>query len=144
METFQADDHVVVQLETGDDVLASIRAACRETGLETGAVISAIGTLKRLEVHYLHSTDLGVPADERNTRISFEAAWEVSTISGVVADGEPHLHLTAFDGDRTVAGHVEPGCVVNALGEVVLRRFDDLSLERSPNEYGVDVLQSRE
>lgn len=145
MKTFESGDgHIVTRLDAGDDVLKSIQEVCQVEAVDTDAVISGIGTVNRLKIHYLHSDDLDEPTSERNTVIQSENCWEISGISGVIADSQPHLHVTAFDGNRTVAGHLEEGCIVNALGELVIRRIDDLSITRLPNEFNVDVLRSNE
>lgn len=145
MRTYTSgEDHIVVRLDTGDMVLESIREACAEHDVETGAVVSAIGTLRNLNVHYLHTDDLEQEQEDRNTVLELDGCWEVSGIQGLVADGEPHLHVTAFDGDRTIAGHLEAGNEVNALAEILLQRLDGPALTRRPNEHGVSVLEPRE
>ena len=36
--------------------------------------------------------------------------------------------MTAFDGERTVAGHLKEGNEVNAHGEIPIRKFDGSAL----------------
>lgn len=142
MHTFESESrHVIVRLDTGDLALESIREACDRHDVETGAVISGIGTFSNLHVHYLATDDLDDP--NRNVDLALDGAWEITGIEGVIADGEPHLHVTAFDGDRTIAGHLESGNEINALAEIVIRRFDDIDLVRRPNEDDVSVLETR-
>jgi len=144
MRSFESDaGYVAVGLETGDLALESIRTACEDHDVGTGAVVSAIGTLCNLNVHYLHTDDLTADREERNTVLELDGCWEVSGVQGLVAGGDPHLHVTAYDGERTIAGHLEEGCEVNALFEVLLRRIDDLDLVRRPDESGVSTLQER-
>jgi predicted DNA-binding protein with PD1-like motif len=144
MRTFESEEgYVAVGMETGDLALESIREACEEHDVATGAVVSAIGTFRNLNVHYLHTDDLTAEREDRNTILELDGAWEVSGIQGLVADGEPHLHVTAYDGERTIAGHLEEGCEVNALCEVLIRRVDDLDLVRRANDFGVSTLQER-
>lgn len=67
MDTFETDaGYVVVSLESGDGLLESIKAACGEHDVDTGAVVSAIGTLTNLNVHYLTTDDLTADRSERN------------------------------------------------------------------------------
>jgi predicted DNA-binding protein with PD1-like motif len=139
MRSFASDETVVVRLDPGDPVLASIETAVADHDLHTAVVVSGIGTFRGLHIHYLHTTDLD--DEPRNTYLDLDGAWEINAIQGVVADGEPHLHVTAFDGDRTVAGHLEPGNEINALGEIVLQRVDDLALTRRPNAHDVPMLE---
>lgn len=145
METFESDDgHVIVRLDRGDLVVESIRAACEEHGVDTGAVVSGIGTCSNLNVHYVNRTDLPDDRSKRNVDLELEGAWEITDVGGVVADGEPHLHVTAFDGERTIGGHLEEGCEVNVLGEFTVKKFDGLSLTRTKNDVSVSQLTRKE
>lgn len=137
------DGHVVVRLDTGDMTLESIRTACETHDVEQGAVVSAIGTLRNLRVHFLTTDDLSTPREERNVVHDLDGAWEIGGISGLVVDGDPHLHVVASDGDRTLAGHLEEGNEINALGEVLIRRVGGPSLERTRNEHDVSTLTER-
>lgn len=143
MESFEADDgHVVVRLDPGDLALESLRAACEERNVDTGAVVSGIGTFSNLNVHYVDRTDLP-EKDERSVTLELDGAWEINSVGGVIADGEPHLHVTGFNGERTVAGHLEEGCEVNVLGEFALRRFEGLSLARESGAHDISQLTRR-
>lgn len=144
METFESDDgYMIVRLDRGDMALESIKRACEEHDVDTGAVISGIGTFTGLNIHYVNRTDMPDEQEDRNVDLKLEGAWEVTDVGGVIADGEPHLHVTAFDGERTVGGHLEEGCEVNVLGEFTIRKIDDLSLTRRPGEHSVSQLTER-
>ena len=144
MESFESDDgHVIVRLDRGDMALESIERACEDHDVDTGAVVTGIGTFSNLNIHYVDRTDLPDEQADRNVDLESACAWEVTDINGVIADGEPHLHVTAFDGERTVGGHLEAGCEVNVLGEVTIRKIAGLSLERRPGERNVSRLQRR-
>ena len=144
MRTFETDDdHVIIRLDTGDLVLESIREACDEHDVDTGAVVSAIGTTRNLRVHFLHTDDLDQKQADRNTMVELDGCWEIAAIQGLIADGEPHLHVTAWDGDRSIAGHLEEENEINALGEIVIRKLSGVELTRAPNEFGVSMLEER-
>ena len=144
MDTFASDDdHVVVRLDRGDLALESLAEACETHGIDAGVVVSGIATFSTLNIHYVHRTDLPKDQSQRNTNLELSGSWEVTNVNGVVADGEPHLHVTAFDGDRTVGGHLEEGCEVNVLGEFTIRELSGLELERRPDDHGVSKLRER-
>lgn len=144
MQSFETTDgHIIIQLGRGDYVLEAIREACADHNLTDGAVVSAIGTLRNLRVHILHTDDLTKDRSERNTIIERDGCWEISGIQGLVANGDPHLHVTAWNGEDTFAGHLEEGNEINALGEVCVMRFEGVSLDRQPNEFGVSMLENR-
>lgn len=144
MDTFAtADGYVVVRLDPGDLALESIRAACETHDIDTGAVVSGIATFSNLSIHYVNRTDLPSEKADRNVTLELEGSWEINSVGGVIADGEPHLHVTGFNGDRTVAGHLENGCEVNVLGEFTLRTFEGIELTRTPDENNVSRLTRR-
>jgi hypothetical protein len=146
METHQADDgHIVILLEPGDLVLESIRDACDEYDVDSGVVASGIGTFRNLNFHYVPTDEMPKEKKWRNERFQLLGAWEVGTIDGMIANGEPHLHLVAYNGDRTVAGHLEEGNVAHLLGEIVIRPIEGLELERrsDENEYDIGQLKPR-
>ena len=141
METFESDDgHVIVRLDRGDMALESIREACERHDVDTGAVVSGIGTFSNLNIHYVDRTDLPEEQADRNVDMNLEGSWE---IGGAIADGEPHLHVTGFNGERTVGGHLEEGCEVNVLGEFTIKKIDGLELTREPGEHNVSQLTER-
>jgi len=96
--------------------------------------------LRNLNIHYLHA-DVRTESSERNTYLELDGFWELTGIDGLIADGEPHLHVAAFDGDRTLVGHLEAGNEVNALAEILLRKLDGPALTRRPKEHDVATLE---
>ncbi|ELY97716.1 PPC domain-containing DNA-binding protein [Natrialba aegyptia] len=144
MNSFESDDgHVIVRLDRGDLALESIERACTTHEVDTGAVVTGIGTFSTLNIHYVDRTDLPDEQTDRNVSRELTGAWEVTDINGVIANGEPHLHVTAFDGDRTVGGHLEQGCEINVLGEITIRKLPGLELERRPNDRQILQLKRR-
>lgn len=124
MESVETDDrHVFVRSDRGDVALESITEASERHGIDTGVVASGIGTLKPLNVHYVDRTDFPERSEDPTVDRELEGAWEVTSIDGVVADGEPHLHVTAFDGERTVGDHLEPGPKSTCAASAPVRLF---------------------
>ena len=64
-------------------------------------------------------------------------------MDGIVADGEPHFHMTFQDLDRAYAAHLEDGSIVCYLAEVVLAEIKGVELVRIRNENGVALLQEK-
>lgn len=143
MQTFESPDgYVAVRLDPGDLVLESIEEACEEHDIDTGAVVSGIGTFRNLHIHSLHTDDLELDGEEMDTYFELDGCWEINGIQGLIAGGEPHLHLTAFDGERTVAGHLEGGNETNALCEILIKTWDDdFALTREPNRFDIPMLE---
>jgi len=118
---------VVLGLQPGEILLESIEEACRERDVRNGAVVSGIGTLDVCRMHYITHSNFP-PSDEIAT---LEKPLELVSISGVIAGGEPHLHMTvSCRQEGTWAGNLEPGSRVLYLAEVVILKFNDLEMIR--------------
>lgn len=149
MRTFEGADNVVVQLQPGDLALESIEAAIEEHDIDTGMVVSGIGSLTNLHIHYVVTYEefpaFPEESDDIDEYLDEEGAWEIGSLQGMIADGEPHLHINAFEAesDRMVAGHLEPGSEVHALMEIVIQRLDGVDLQREPEEMGIPMLDRK-
>jgi predicted DNA-binding protein with PD1-like motif len=132
---------VAIGLGPDEKLLESIQAVIKSHHIREGAVVSGIGTLKRCHMHYVNTTTF--PAENRFYVV--EEPLEIGSISGLIADYEPHLHMTAGCRDqKTYTGHVEPGCVVLYLTEVLIIRLDGMKLGRElDRKRGVSLLVER-
>lgn len=142
METFAAGDSVAVRCDPGDDLLGAVEHAVEAHGVRDATVAAGVGTVSRLRVYYLDGSDLSRPRAERDAVVERSGNWELTSLEGVVADGDPHVHVAAHEGERSLGGHLLPGSEVNALAEVVLRRTD-LALRRETDQNDVRRLTDR-
>ena len=131
---------VAIGLGPDEKLLESIQAVIKSHNIRDGAVVSGIGTLKRCHMHYVNT--ITFPAENRFYVV--EEPLEIGSITGLIADYEPHLHMTAGCRDqRTYTGHVELGCIVLYLAEILIMRMDDSKLGRDLNGRGVSLLVER-
>jgi len=122
---------VAVGIQPGEMLLESIQEACRRKDIRNGAVVSGIGTLKTCHMHYIEHTRF--PPTDLFFRL--EKPLEVLSVSGLIADGEPHLHVVVSCGDSEVyAGHLEPHSEVAYLAEIAILKCNDLAMERKLDE----------
>jgi hypothetical protein len=129
---------IALRLDPGDDVLKSVAALAAEADIRAGAVVSGMGTLKAARLHWVTTT--GYPAVEEFR--DFACPLEIAGISGIIADHRPHLHTCISDTAQTYAGHLEPGCTVLYLAEIVVVKFGGIALERVPHpEKGTPMLR---
>ena len=85
------------------------------------------GTLKTCQMHYITHTDF--PPKERNFTLA--EPLELVSVSGIIADGEPHLHIVLSCGESEVwAGHLEPKSEVAYLAEIAILKFNALEMTR--------------
>lgn len=128
-------------LGPGDLLLESIREFIKDQGIRDGAVLTGIGSLSECRLHWPVKAEYP-PTDKFGT---FKGALEVTGIQGIIADGEPHLHMMVAEGGdaRAAGGHMEEGCKVLYLVELTIAEFDGPPMTRRPNEHGVNMLQKK-
>ena len=127
MSSTAATELIAVGIQPGEMLLESVRAACRERDIRNGAVVSGIGTLKTCHMHYIRHTDFP-PEDAFFT---LAKPLELLSVSGIIADGEPHLHIVVSCGENEVyAGHLEPESEVAYLAEIAILKCNDLAMTR--------------
>jgi uncharacterized protein len=140
MRTFEskAAAIVFVVLEPGDLLLESIREAARQFDIHTGVLLTGIGSLSKARIHtVLTNTN---PVEE--LYLDLEGPLEVTNFNGLIANFEPHVHITMADPQmKFYGGHLEDGCQILTLSEFSIQRIPDLRLhrrqmpERSPYPY---------
>lgn len=127
MESDCATRIVAIGIEPGEMLLETIQAAVKEHDIRNGAVVSGIGTLKTCQMHYI--THCAFPPKDAFFRL--RKPLELLSVSGLIADGEPHLHIVVSCGEKEVyAGHLEPESEVLYLAEIAILVFNDLELAR--------------
>jgi len=143
MQCFDAGQVVrtlVVRFDYGDLLLEGIQEVIKSEGIETGYVTGGIGTFDRCRMHMITTT--GFPSDDRV--VEMEGPIELIALQGLIAGGEPHLHVTISDTERAYGGHLEPGCRVLYLGEIRIDVLSEKGFQRRPHpERGTAQLQKR-
>ncbi len=118
---------IVIGLQPGEMLLEGIRDAVRKHDIQNGVVMSGIGTLKTCQMHHIEHTNF--PSDNRFYTI--RKPLELLSVSGIIADGDPHLHVVVSHRDEEVyAGHLEDNSEVLYLAEIAILRFNDLKMTR--------------
>lgn len=131
----------IVRLDPGDYVLESITKLVDREKVKDAIVISAVGTLDECTLHMVTTTSY--PPKEYFRRWEDEPL-ELVSISGVIADGKPHLHAIVSDRERAYAGHLEEGCRTLYLAEIAILEVEGLDLTRIRDERNILRLKSRE
>jgi len=106
----------LVRLDPDEDLLRGIEAAVQELGIQTGLIVSGIGSLKRYHYHVVETTRL----PPGNVFPKGEGAYDLLHVTGVIADGRVHAHLTFSDREKAMGGHLEEGCQVLTFAVVAL------------------------
>jgi predicted DNA-binding protein with PD1-like motif len=124
----------ILRLDPGDYLLESIKAFIQEEAIKDAFVASAIGTLDHCVVHMVMTTSF--PPVEHFERWEGKPL-EISSIDGIIADGVPHLHMVVSDHEKAYSGHLEEGCRILYLGEIVIVELEHAGLKRVRNEKGI-------
>ena len=99
-----------ISLKPGEMLLETIKEALKERNIKNGVVVSGIGSLKSFPLH--HAANPDSPPCNRFT---------LSSISGIIADGEPHLHVVvSYADEETYSGHLGDDSEVLLLAEVAI------------------------
>ena len=141
MNTFHSSgpfEVIVVGLGPDEKLLESIQEAAKKHDIKHGAVVSGIGTLSRTHLHYVNQN--AFPPDVGYYVV--EEPAEVGSISGLIVDYEPHLHIDIGVRDNeTYTGHLEPDSIVLYLAEVCILKFNDVKMKREPDpENNISLL----
>jgi predicted DNA-binding protein with PD1-like motif len=123
----RAGSIVVTRLAYGDDLLASLQQICRSEKIRNGVIVTGFGSLTDVAM-----TGVVGPAfpPRRFYRRTRPRGVEILAISGVIADYHVHAHMVLCNRFRAFGGHLEPGCVVLSLAEIVIMRVDGVKLAR--------------
>lgn len=142
IEGMRIEDVFCVYMEPGEDFHKCIERAAEERDIRAGAILSGIGTFDKARIHHIVDTDF--PAKDKFVEI--EGPVELCSVDGIIADCKPHMHCTmALRGGELFSGHLEPGCRVLYLAEVVIARFSGPDLERDKHpEFGTPRLKVRD
>jgi uncharacterized protein len=129
-----------IRLDRGDLLLETIEQAIRLHHIQDGAVLTAAGSLEECTYHRVKSL-AAKPEDEF---ITVKAPMEILNVNGLIAAGEPHLHLTLSSAEKgAFGGHLEHGCRVLYRAEITLASFSGAALARKANRDGVPMLQPK-
>ena len=84
----------------------------------------------------------GIDRDEtKDVFRTVKGAFEILGGGGIIADGQPHIHITLSEQEKPAfGGHLEKGCKILYLGEVTITKYSGPALTRKPNANGVGLL----
>jgi predicted DNA-binding protein with PD1-like motif len=113
-----------VRLHPGDDLRRALEQAATAHGAAAAFVLSAVGSLRpaRLRLAGAEAT------------LDIDADVELLTLSGTLAPGASHLHMSVSDAQgRVLGGHVAYGCIVRTTAEVLLALLPGWRFSRQPD-----------
>ncbi len=129
--TGQFERIVVMRMKFGTDLLAGIEKSVAEQHIRNGVILSGIGSVRGYRVHQVYNRDLptrNIFTTEPNTPA------DLDSVSGYVINGKVHAHLMLGTGDKTIAGHLEPGTEVFTYAIVTVGVLNGVDLSRAEDK----------
>lgn len=136
MEYKKIGDLIVLRVARGEEIVASVKAACEKERVAFGSV-EGIGAVGRAEV------GLYRVAERKYYPNTFEGEMEMTSLLGNVTekDGQVYLHLHAnfarADG-QVLGGHLN-GAVVSGTAEIFIRTAPGTVGRRADPGTGLNV-----
>ena len=121
---------IIIRFNPGEKFLEGLKQIIAEEGIKGGIVLSGVGSLSTAR---FHQSVAGYPPNlltRHQEYIEMNGSFELASLQGIIADGEPHLHMTFGEKDTTMTGHVEDGCIVLTLLELAILRADGIPMQR--------------
>jgi uncharacterized protein len=121
-------------------LLESILDVIKQKKIEDGYVQISAGSVSSCTYHYVTST----APKPVNAFKTVKGAFEVLNGGGIIAAGEPHIHIALSSPDKgAFGGHLEKGCRVLYLAEITILQFRGEALTRANNQNGVALLEPK-
>ena len=129
-----------IRLDRDDKILESLMAAIKEHGIQDGIVLSGVGSVQECTYHRVITT----APTAKDEMVHIKGPTELLSLGGLIANGEPHLHMTLSQPKQgAFGGHIENNCIVLYRVELTVAKFSGTPLERKPNADGTPVLQPK-
>ena len=132
---------IIIRLNRGDLLRESIEQVIADAGITDGTLVCGYGALSSCTLHMVKTHDV-FPALEEYPRWE-DTPLELVSMIGIIADRVPHIHAVVSDTDRAIGGHLEPGCVVAYLTEIVIYEHKNICLTRKPTDWGPLALEEK-
>ena len=113
---------LVLRLNPGDDLRASLDLAMEQDGTGAAFVLSGIGSLRGASIRFAGA--------ESPSRI--EGDLEILTLAGSLSPDGSHIHISVSDAQGKVCGgHAAPGCTVRTTAEILVAVLPDWQFARA-------------
>ena len=129
-----------LRLDRDDLIIESLLDAIKQHNIQDGAVLSVVGSVQECTYHGVKS--LAQTAEQQF--VTVKGPTEILSANGIIAAGEPHLHITLSNFEKgAFGGHLEKGCRVLYRAELTIAKFSGVPLARKLNREGTPLLQRK-
>jgi len=120
----QAKRTILLRLNSGDDILASLQEAVQRENIKNAIILSAFGAVSSYHFHVVATSNL----PPGNLFTKGDKALDVVSMNGAIIDGRVHAHITFTDDKIAMGGHLEPGTTVLTFIILTLLEVDNVTM----------------
>mgnify|MGYP002646554054 CR=1 FL=1 len=131
---------ILLYLGKGEKILESIQEEIDRQKIRNGIMLSAIGSARKVVYHRITA----IQDTNSDEFLTVSGPIEIGAIQGLIIDGIPHLHITFSDLNKTITGHLEPGCEVQYLAEIAFAELEEAHVVRRRNANGICYMCKKE
>jgi len=113
-------DLIIIRLNPGDDVLASLQEAVKKNNINNAVIVSGFGSVRNHHFHVVASREN--PPAERYIREDLGS--DIIDVTGCIINGRVHVHITHSDSKYAFGGHLEPGVEVLTFLNIFMAEVD--------------------
>jgi uncharacterized protein len=107
----QTDQSHALRLLPGQDLKASIQKYVNEHEIQSGWIITCVGSLTNYSIRFANAPD--------GTKGS--GHFEIVSLTGTLSQNGSHIHICISDSSgNTIGGHLLEGCNVYTTAEIIL------------------------
>lgn len=131
MEYKKFENHYILRLEKGEEVIEKIKELCIKENI-TLASISGLGAINLVEIGLFN-----VNTKEYKTKI-YEGMFEITSLIGNISKKDDdiylHLHINFSDETNIVKGGHLVKCNISATGEIIITKINgEVQRELNPD-----------
>lgn len=139
MEYKRFGTRILVRLDPGDEVLASLKTVCQTEGIRMGVIASGIGALSSATV------GLFEPDTKKYHSGEIKKPLEITALAGNVTTmkGETYLHVHATLADiehKAFGGHLN-AATVSCTAEIIIEAFEGEVDREFSQEIGLNLIR---
>ena len=123
----QLQDIFYLRIDPGDLLLESLQQFLENKKIRDAIILSGLGSLSICNIHTVEGHG-NHPSENRFIHI--EGAIEILSLTGLIINYEPHLHISLFHNNITIGGHVEKECQIFTMAEISLGIISPTNLTR--------------
>ena len=133
----EGNSTLAIRIQKGEDLMESLKIACKNYGVESGIISTGIGMFEKTELAYWDG--------EKYIQKRFDKLAEIISLQGNIGINEDngeiviHLHGSIAGEDyQVLGGHIIDATVYNC--EIFISRLHNITLLRKKEQSGLNGL----